>query len=215
MKKVNSLLILILNLSCLAQAWAQQFTNFWNGRLLAGNTIEFSSVKFDTTFVIDSDTKEKIVNNTTVLPRPIRLNGADIQHATTNEQGTFPKAIAESDDRFSKYLIDSLSPLLIQLTDGEYFYSPMHTIINEMGDLAYYEMKNGIWKAAQPFPGATIQQMEQSRQIDEKLKNAIDEKIALLLEHCPKFEPLSLGITTVPYELGSYSIVVKGHQLQN
>jgi hypothetical protein len=204
--------VFLLCLGCFSDCIAQQFTNFWNGRLLQGNRIAFSSLKIDTTTISDSGGTEQ--NYIYHAPRPQALNGKEIQHGIVNEYGTSPKTIALSSDQFSKYLIDSLKPLLEQLGDGEYAYSPFYAIVNEYGLLAYYEMKEGIWKTAKPFPGATMEQIQLSRNIDKKLKDAIDKKVASLSEHCPKFEILYVNGAAMPYDLGSYSLSVKDHHLQ-
>jgi len=207
-------LVLVCTLCCSRNS-KPAFEQKGNAFTLPGTTVEMTRQQTDTITIIDPVTGKEDTQIQTMSPRPLKMNGKKIQQPTIDDLGGMhPKTIEQSGDKFYNYLISNLKPLLEKLEDGKYFLGPLYPIVNEKGQLAYYELRS-IHKSAVAFPGATMAQMNATQRIDEALKRSINEKTATLLRGVPDFGILNIDGTAMPYDLGGYSIEIKNHHLDN
>jgi hypothetical protein len=180
---------------------AQKFEQQGNGKILQGNTITMSAPERDTVMVIDPVTKDEIYQIRETYPQPIKMNGKMILNVSTSHS----LEIMSSDDKFLRYLMNSLKQELSLLEDGRYCIAPMTIIENEKGQLAYFD-RVGISK----MNGTTFS--SGTSQIDPTLQKIIDTKTAELIEHCPRLSIHTSKQVPMPYKLGNLIIIIKNHR---
>ncbi len=168
-----------------------------------GNRIEFSGPvgkgKDATVTTSDKGGKQEAPTVITFYPAPVKINGKPIR--STGEVTKEPVFLG-GDHSLSKYIFANTKALLDRLEDGTYFIHIAYPIVDEKGNLAYYENQGLMAAGKQP--------------VDEQIQKSFKTKIDELLDDAPKFKPVELKGTTVAWydawavELG-YRVVVANH----
>jgi beta-lactamase regulating signal transducer with metallopeptidase domain len=192
------------SICCSKNSFAQKFEQTGNGLLLHGNHVTMSDKVLDTITVIDPIAGTEVSHVSVDDPRPLKLNGKEIRDfPAVGSKESF--TVMSNNERLFLYMMDHLRQHLGKLEDGTYCITPAHIIVNEQGELAYFEPV-GITKMDVGIKASSIPAIEPG------IKKNIDLKIFELLQNCPNPGALTIAGEKMPYAIGMLNITVKNHQ---
>jgi len=113
-----------------------------------GNTFELAAKDRDTLVIADPVTGEEIYKFVDAVAAPLKVNGKTIYTAGTmppDRPGLRPNTLPTLDEEgFRTLLLTGLEDLLRQLPDKDYYFDIKHIVINELGNVVYYDI-NGVF----------------------------------------------------------------------
>jgi beta-lactamase regulating signal transducer with metallopeptidase domain len=168
-----------------------------------GNKFEFDGPVGSTRSVsgkelgkIDGEEVEEVI----FFPTVVKMNGKPIASFWNVTQ---KPVFLGKEKSMSIYLLNSIRSEMEKLEDGEYSVNVNNSIIDEKGNLAYYEVE-----------GVTAYNIK----IDKSVKEAIDSKLRDAIENAPKFKPAELNGKAVVVDFEAivfgYRVIVKNHNAE-
>ncbi len=209
-----------------------------NGNIVTykGNTIELSSITYDTFYVEDPVTNEKQLKIVRQEPTPKALNSKKI--FTEYETDMHPQFAAPYKD-LREYLLKNMRNDLSALNNGYYKIHLNNVVTDENGKLVYFEYSGITRGRTAEEMGAINKTIEDTTQtnpviksgnmilrktpnseaeIDKSIQNTLDQKIYSLLQSVPNYTaPTKDGkkVPTLMREISFWNYFkVQDHQLQ-
>lgn len=169
-----------------------------------GNKFEFDGPVGSTRSVSGKELKGKIdgkeVEEVIFFPTVVKMNGKPIESFWNVTQ---KPVFLGKDKSMSIYLLNSIRSEMEKLEDGEYYVNVNNSIIDEKGNLAYYEVE-----------GVKAYDIK----IVKSVKEAIDSKLRDAIENAPKFKPAELNGKAVVVDFEAivfgYRVIVKNHNVE-
>jgi len=134
-----------------------------------GNVFEMTEPKYDSTAVVNPATGKQNIVVTVLDPRPVKMNGQPIMYVDDVDKKPVYKS---ADADFSAAILDHIKSGLEQLEDGRYGIVISNLIIDEQGNLAYYELGsiNKLDDGSQDGP--------KNKQVEEAVLKTLDQYLS-------------------------------------
>lgn len=200
--KSKLLLIVPLTLVCLLlftnNSFSAKFEKQGNIVKYRGNTIELSPPSIpDTVTVIDAVTGKQNMVVTRKNPVPIKLNNKKIYQAEDLDvRNMISDKITDKSsltaDGVREYILSNLGNELSKLEDGYYWLYVDNVVIDEAGNIVYYEY-DGLNGTSNNYPET------KHPEVDKATSDAFGKKIGKLLDSAPQHAPAHLKGYPVPY----------------